>query len=314
MTIDEIETFLAIIETGSITAAANKLYVGQTTVSHRVRLLEDELGVSLFARQKGKRSVALTAAGENFIPIAHQWLSLWRDTQNLQSRSARSHVCVGSVDLINNYTFVPLYKRILAQHPEICLDIRTHHSDEVPLLLSNHTIDIGFVFSQVNLPDICSRPIYRELMYLVCGRAAPYHDEIDAAELSPRDEIYLNWGSELEAWHRTYWPSREYLIKVNTGSLISHYLTDAPNRWAVVPMSLVSALKADPNIVSYTLKNPPPPRICYQLTHRFPKPNMAPAIAQVLRAMDAFIDESSAICAYKPWMSRQQSADGKTAD
>jgi len=301
MTLDEIETFLAIIETGSITAAANKLYVGQTTVSHRVRLLEEELGVSLLTRQKGKRSIALTTAGENFVPIAHQWLSLWRDTQNLQRRALRKYISIGSVDLVNNYTFVPLYKRLLEQHPEICLNICTFHSEEIHLLLSNHHIDIGYAFSQVNLPDIVARPIYRELMYLVCNRENNYHDGIDCAELSPHDEIYLKWGRDFEAWHNIYWPSREYLVQVNTGSLVGHYL-DRPNRWSVVPMSLVSVLKKDPNVVSYTLKTPPPPRICYQLTHRFPKPNMESAILDVLHTMDAFIEESSSICAYQPWM------------
>lgn len=300
MTIDEIETFLAILETGNITAAANRLYVGQTTVSHRVQLLEEELGVSLFHRQKGKRSIALTAAGEHFVPIAHQWLSLWRDTQNLQSQNFRQNVCIGSVDLVNNYTFVPFYKRLLREYPELCLDIRTHHSEEIPLLLSNHTLDIGYVFNQVGLPDLYAKPIYREKMYLVCSAENDYHDEMEAEGLLPRNEIYLYWGRDLEAWHNTRWPSRDYLLKVNNGSLVGHYITDAPNRWAIVPMSLVSVLKDNPKVVSYTLKDPPPPRVCYQLTHRFPKPSMEGILAEIGRTMASFVEESTAISAYRP--------------
>ena len=63
MTEREIEAFLTIVRTGSISAAAEVLYVTQPALSRRIRALEQELGYQLFIRKKGLRNVGLTAEG-----------------------------------------------------------------------------------------------------------------------------------------------------------------------------------------------------------------------------------------------------------
>ena len=50
-------TFLEIVSTGSFVKAADRLNVGQTTVSARVRILEQQLGRPLFVRHKGGASL-----------------------------------------------------------------------------------------------------------------------------------------------------------------------------------------------------------------------------------------------------------------
>ena len=49
----EIETFLMIVKTKNITKTAENLFLSQPTVSHRLKLLEDELNVKLLNRKKG---------------------------------------------------------------------------------------------------------------------------------------------------------------------------------------------------------------------------------------------------------------------
>ena len=56
----DIETFLTLNKTGSLTKAAETLYVSQPTVSHRLKDLEEELGISLLMRGKGQRRIELT--------------------------------------------------------------------------------------------------------------------------------------------------------------------------------------------------------------------------------------------------------------
>ena len=57
-------TFLAVIGTGSFVAAAERIHVTQSTVSARIRTLEDQLGTPLFTRNKA--GAALTDAGRRF--------------------------------------------------------------------------------------------------------------------------------------------------------------------------------------------------------------------------------------------------------
>ena len=57
MTNLEIEAFMAVVRTGSITRAAQFLYTTQSALSRRIKTLEQELGYTLMKRQKGMRSI-----------------------------------------------------------------------------------------------------------------------------------------------------------------------------------------------------------------------------------------------------------------
>ena len=76
MNLAEIETFLTIVNTKSITRTADLLFLSQPTVSHRLTSLENELGFPLVIRQKGHKQVELTAKGTDFIILAERWMSL----------------------------------------------------------------------------------------------------------------------------------------------------------------------------------------------------------------------------------------------
>ena len=80
MNLAEIETFLTIVNTKSITRTADLLFLSQPTVSHRLTSLENELGFPLVIRQKGHKQVELTAKGTDFIILAERWMSLWKET------------------------------------------------------------------------------------------------------------------------------------------------------------------------------------------------------------------------------------------
>ena len=80
MTLAEVETFLSIVATRSITRTAELLFLSQPTISHRLSSLEDELGFELIVRRKGHKTVELTPKGEEFIPVAERWTS-WRSKE-----------------------------------------------------------------------------------------------------------------------------------------------------------------------------------------------------------------------------------------
>lgn len=76
MDIELARTFLEVVSTGSFLRAAERLNVGQTTVSARIKLLEQQLGRPLFERAKS--GVTLTTAGEQFLRYAPQFVQLWQ--------------------------------------------------------------------------------------------------------------------------------------------------------------------------------------------------------------------------------------------
>ena len=302
MTYEQIETFIAIMTYGNITQASNFLHVSQSTVSARIQLLEEELGTPLFIRHKGHRTVEITPYGQSFVPMASQWASVFRDSRNLRTLANISTLSVASVDAVNNYTFVPLFSRHIEAFPNIRLTIRTHHSDEIHGLISNRTADIGFVFSRSPYPDIISKPVYRELMYLICHKDSGYYDNMPCSELQPENEIYLHWGLDFQQWHNRFFPPERYpLVSVNTGSMLQHYL-DVPGRWAVAPLSVVRAISHRNSLTYYTLDEPPSPRICYMLTNRYPARRREAAITAFIQEVEEYIADNPDICAFQKWM------------
>lgn len=86
MTDMEIETFLTVLRCGSMTAAAQALYITQPTLSARLQTLEDEVGTPLFVRGKGLRRLELTDAGSRFLPLAQRWRKLTDEMRGIAAR------------------------------------------------------------------------------------------------------------------------------------------------------------------------------------------------------------------------------------
>lgn len=85
--------FVTIAHAGTVTAAAAELHLTQPALSRQVRQLERQLGVDLFARREGR--LRLSAAGEEFLPIAQRLLS-----QAEAARAAARAIAAGRLEQI----------------------------------------------------------------------------------------------------------------------------------------------------------------------------------------------------------------------
>ena len=81
MNLQEIRTFLAIVECGSLVKASERLNVTQSTITARLKGLEEEIGQTLIVRQKS--GAIPTAAGQRLQRYAQTISELWRQAQQL---------------------------------------------------------------------------------------------------------------------------------------------------------------------------------------------------------------------------------------
>ncbi len=79
MNLSEIQTFLAVVETGQLNRAAEQLNVTQSTITARLNGLEDEIGQVLFHRRKS--GAELTSAGFRFERYAQLMVDIWRQAR-----------------------------------------------------------------------------------------------------------------------------------------------------------------------------------------------------------------------------------------
>lgn len=278
MTFEEIITFITIVEQGSITKAAEILCLSQSAVSNRLNQLENQLEMSLISRGKGRRLMRITPQGEKFLPIAQQWIELWKMTSKIKHGNENLQLRIGSIDIVNNFMFVPTYRRMITTYPEVHISLFTHHSSEIHSLLHNRVVDIGFVFSHVTYRNIISRPVCKEPIVLVCRNDSPYTGKIDFSMLDECDEVFLNWGPDYKLWHDRFWdPSVQNKVTINTGSMMANFLLDSKS-WGLVPISVAKYLQKMHNIYINPLIENPPFMTCYELTHRYPADNQIRAI------------------------------------
>ena len=119
-----IETFVAVVETGSVSAAARRLDVGQPAVSKSIAQLEERLGVRLLLRTS--RGMTPTEAGDTYYAYARRAIDEAQEA-DLAARGATASLS-GRLGVSAAVTFaslhiIPHLKEFLQRHPELSVDV-----------------------------------------------------------------------------------------------------------------------------------------------------------------------------------------------
>lgn len=298
MNLSEIETFLMIVKTKNITKTAENLFLSQPTVSHRLKALEDELQIKLLTRKKGYKQVELTTQGDEFIPIAERWVSVWQEMQLLKHSKQKLYLTVGCTDTLNSAILFDLYQDILNEKEQFMnLRIKTHYSYEVYGLLENHDIDLGFVYHHLHFKNIIAEPVLREKMYIIQAQSAENKKPvIHTDELNPEWEIFLSWEANYQIWHDQWVGKGERpRVQVDTFELLLHLLADE-RMWVIAPISVAERLQSLRDVHVSEIGNTiqPPQRVTYKIKHKYPK-------EATLKAVHIFEEKLKAYLSKKDW-------------
>ena len=281
----QIETFLAIVQSGSISRASEVLYLSQPTVSYRLQSLEDELGFALMERHKGQRNIELTVKGRAFVPIGTRWMQLWQDIQLLSASESKLPLSLSCTSSLNAYLLTPLYKELVRNDSEALFDLTLWTQDTAGIyrMVESREADIGLVFENIPSKNILIEPLFTEKLYVVrqCENRGELRTAYHPAELDAENELFFNSSPTYQAWHDQWWnPSIRPYVLISSETLILDFM-DHPRFWAVVPASVVKSFEKRPDIKAYELLFPPDSRTCYRITNRTP-------IESHIRSMQVF--------------------------
>lgn len=268
-----IEAFLAVVQHGSLTDAANSLFLSQSTLSHRLAQLEREVGMSLIERGRGLRTVSLTPSGQEFLNIAKRWSDLVYETKEFSSRIRNLTLSIGAVDSVQTYILPPVYRALMESHKQMDIRIRTQQSSELYLLLERGEIDIAFGHLEQPMPNMIINPFYSEKMVVISKeRPIPSHDgKLIDNQLDTSNQLYYEWNISFRSWYDRWLGDRvRPAIRVDTAQLLLTFMTK-PEHWAIVPLSMARNFEARGDIMIYQLQDPPPERVCYQIRSRYPR-------------------------------------------
>lgn len=124
----QLTTFVTVISEGSMTAAADKLYLTQPAVSQQIRNLEEELGVELLVR--GVRQIKATPQGEILYEHSRKILQQVQQAEvAIKSIGAelKGHIKIGTLSSIGLHLISPIIGRLMRHNPD--LHVRVDYSE-----------------------------------------------------------------------------------------------------------------------------------------------------------------------------------------
>lgn len=153
-----LKTFVIVCESGNFTEAADKLFIPQPTVSNRIRYLEKELNQDLFVKkQKGKRSITLTRAGEKFLVYAQKTIETF-DSIKKELNGSLQHrtIKIGSA-IPPSHPLVCNKIKALLDKEGFNIHVSTIEKADIVSEIIDNKIDLAFVTEAVRNQSIKSK-------------------------------------------------------------------------------------------------------------------------------------------------------------
>jgi DNA-binding transcriptional LysR family regulator len=198
MDLRQLEIIRAIAETGSFTAAGEKLHVSQSAISRQILLLEDELGEPVFHRI-GRR-IRITPAGESLLQLSNR---VFQDLEETVSAIGDKQESMrGTLRLVGGmtvclYVFPTLLAEVRRVHPNLDLKITVGSAERSIAMLRSGVGDLGLITLPVEASDLVSVPVLREELLLVTYPTHPLakRKQVVPADLTRQPFVLFEAGS-----------------------------------------------------------------------------------------------------------------------
>ncbi|PLV17817.1 LysR substrate-binding domain-containing protein [Pseudomonas guariconensis] len=144
MTLRQIRHFIAVAETGSISAAAQAVFISQSTLTAAIQQLEQDLEVSLFNRHA--KGMTLTHQGHQFLRQAHLILATVDNAKRSMRQSTgeiRGQLTIGVSSLVAGYYLADILTRFQRAYPNVSIRVTEDERPYIEHLLVSGEIDVG---------------------------------------------------------------------------------------------------------------------------------------------------------------------------
>jgi LysR family transcriptional regulator, flagellar master operon regulator len=196
MKIELLKTFLEVSRTLHFRMASENLYITQSAVSARIKLLEEDLGVLLFDRSQ--KHLKLTPEGNRLIKHANELLFMWQKTKQDVgiADSGSQQLVIGSIMSIWDIVLQDWLIKIHRNLEDISLLTNTYSPIELRKSLLTRVIDIAFLFEPPYVKDLITEKVATVPLHLVTTEP----DDIGKT-FSLDSHIMVDYGESVNAQH-----------------------------------------------------------------------------------------------------------------
>ena len=201
MNLEHVRRFLVVAEYLNFTAAAEHMYIGQSTLSRQIAALEESLGVALLIR--GPRSLQLTDAGR---VLYEEGMNLIEHLENVEKKTvAMGKNTAGTINVISVPAYFDVFNRIYAVISGMYhdLEVRLTHQrfETICRDVESGKADVGLIYDFLMKQEeaLYTLPIARERFAVLCNPRHPLsgRKSVSLAELEGENIIHGAEGPEL---------------------------------------------------------------------------------------------------------------------
>lgn len=174
MNFTHLAAFQAVVETGSVTAAAEHLHVSQPALTREIRALEERLGVVLFDRLP--RGMLPTEAGRLLAGFGAQIFKLADAAESAMAELTglqRGQLSIAASRTTGAYVLPPILDAYRARHPGVTLALSVSNTEQVQAQVRAFESQIGLIEGPHDTETFDARSLGEDLIVAVAGADHP---------------------------------------------------------------------------------------------------------------------------------------------
>ncbi|NOC83070.1 LysR family transcriptional regulator [Ruegeria atlantica] len=223
MDIELARTFLAVVETGTFFDAANKVHVTQSTVSMRIRTLEQQLGQPVFKR--GKSGATLTIAGRHFLKHAQVLVRTWTQAKldaGLPATMAAALEIGAAPSLWDGYLINAL-PDLMTSLPDVAIRASAATSETLTREIEEGKLDLAIIYRPRSVSSLSALQLFEDEFVLVTS------GPLALPTVHSVNYVFIDWGPEFRADHLLNFPELDTpRLQLGIGTLGLQYLKSVP--------------------------------------------------------------------------------------
>lgn len=192
MDVDSLQTFLAVVDTGSFTRASEQIHKTQSAVSMQIKRLEEQLGQQLFRREG--RSVTLSEHGERLLAFARRMVDLSNQTLAAFSTDVLlGTVRIGTPDDYADRYLPEILARFAVSNPQVEVTVICEPSSNLHALIANNELDMAIVTQSAKMGNseiLRNEPIH----WVTSDRHVTHEEEILPVAFGRQTCLWRQWG------------------------------------------------------------------------------------------------------------------------
>jgi len=196
MKIELLKTFLEVSRTLHFRLASETLFITQSAVSARIKLLEDDLGVLLFDRRQ--KHLKLTPEGHRLIKHANEIIFMWQKAKQDVGMTDQGalQLVIGSMMSIWDIVLQNWLQKIHRNMEEISLLTNTYSPLELHKMVLNGVIDIAFLFEPPFVEELVTEKVATIPLHLVSSEPG-----VNIKQQNLNNYVMVDYGASVNAQH-----------------------------------------------------------------------------------------------------------------